>query len=76
MATNYGLCIVIASLSIVTVMVRGCAWWCRGWGIGSREGWGCWGGWKSDLLLLRCISAFVEFPWRCWFTSFGGHFFI
>ena len=31
MATNYGLCIVIASLSIVTVMVRGCAW-CRNWG--------------------------------------------
>ncbi len=33
MATNYGLCIVIALLSSVTVMVRGCAW-CRGWNVG------------------------------------------
>ena len=37
MATNYGLCIVIASLSIVTVMVRSCAW-CRNWRGGARGG--------------------------------------
>ena len=37
MATNYGLCIVIASLSIVTVMVRSCAW-CRNWRGGVRGG--------------------------------------
>ena len=38
MATNYGLCIVIASLIVVTVMVRGCAWY-RNWRGGVRGSW-------------------------------------
>lgn len=56
MATNYGLCIVIALLSVVTVMVRGAAVG----GIGSREGRGGEFGSGERGELGECICFYCD----------------